>query len=237
MQAIILAGGFGTRLKPLVSDVPKPMAMVAGRPFLCWLLEYMAQQGVKQATLCVHHMAGSIRDYFGNCYASIDLSYSTETTPLGTGGAIRRVLAQCNHSHPVLICNGDSLVELDYRRMMQQYLAMERPLTMAACAVQNCSRYSQLETRDGLIEKFNLLGEEGPGLISAGFYIASPALFKQHTLPDVFSFERDFLVPNVPALKPAVYEGVEYFIDIGVPADYVRAGKEIPPLLQQKLAA
>jgi D-glycero-alpha-D-manno-heptose 1-phosphate guanylyltransferase len=237
MQAIILAGGFGTRLSPVVSDMPKPMAPVAGRPFLCSLFERMAAEGVTEAMLCVHHMHERIRHYFGNRYAGIRLSYAVEETPLGTGGAILQAMRLLAPRHPVFVLNGDSYVSLDYRRMMQAHLAGGRTMTMAAHLVPDCSRYSALTLADNRIVNFDLLGNKAAGLVSVGFYVASPELFDGTVMPQAFSFERDFLAVNVPAIKPAAYAGVDYFIDIGVPEDYARSQAEIPAFAQASVAA
>lgn len=237
MQAIILAGGFGTRLQAAVPDVPKPMAPVAGRPFLGWLLEYMAGQGVTRAVLCVHHQAASIMRYFGARYAGIALHYSIEERPLGTGGAIRYALHALDSGQPVLVLNGDSLVELDYRRMLARHRKQRRRLTMAATVVPDASRYSALDVKQGIIRRFAVVGDAAPAAVSVGFYVASPELFDGFSLPTAFSFERDFLARHVPRIEPAVYAPVHYFIDIGVPTDYIRAQHEIPGRRDVSIAA
>ncbi|MFO0388840.1 MAG: nucleotidyltransferase family protein [Alphaproteobacteria bacterium] len=230
MQAIILAGGFGTRLKSVTGDVPKPMAMVAGRPFLCWLLEYMAGQGVIKAVLSLHHKADEIHTYFGHRFAGIDLLYSIESKPLGTGGAIRLAMEKLNPKDPVFVLNGDSLVQLNYQSMMQHHIKLRRLATLATFEVVDCSRYSQLHTRSGIVCQYDTLGQAEAGLISAGFYVLSPDVFAGHALKESFSFEREFLHPQTPVILPAYYDGVGYFIDIGVPHDYARAQTEIPEM-------
>ncbi|MGE0754590.1 MAG: nucleotidyltransferase family protein [Alphaproteobacteria bacterium] len=237
MQAIILAGGFGTRLRSAIGDVPKPMAPVAGRPFLRWLLEYMAQQGIRQATLCLHHMPHMIQRTLGSHYAGIRLSYIIEQSPLGTGGAIKNALAQMNTSKPVFVLNGDSLVQLNYMQMLQNHYRMQRPLTIATQTMPDCSRYSLLELEQGHVHSYKTRGTKAPGIISNGFYIVEPDVFDGAELPAAFSFEADFLAPYVPTIRPANYNGAGYFIDIGVPDDYARAQAEIPALLGNRQAA
>ncbi len=237
MQAIVLAGGFGTRLKSVTGDVPKPMASVAGRPFLCWLLEYMAGQGVTRAVLSLHHMAGSIYSYFGHSFAGIDLIYSIEPKPLGTGGAIQLALSKLDMAEPVFALNGDSLVQLDYRHMIKLHRQQKRCATLATFTAPDCSRYSQLHARAGHIYQYDTLGKPEEGLISAGFYVLSPDIFTGFRFPEAFSLERDFLNPYTPALLPAYYNAVEYFIDIGVPHDFARAQTEIPRMLAARCAA
>ena len=237
MQAIILAGGFGTRLASVVDSVPKPLAPVAGKPFLSWLLRYMRRQGVTEAVLCVHHQADTVMRHFGSSHAGITLHYSIEEKPLGTGGAIRHALYALNPDKPVFVLNGDSLVELDYRRMYAQHLFQPSRLTLAVAHASDCSRYSQLTLRDGQVTRYATLGDASAGQISVGFYVASPDLFDGFTLPETFSFERDFLSAHTPSLLPAAYEDVHYFIDIGVPKDYIRAQEEIPERMDIRLAA
>ncbi|MDE3017293.1 MAG: NTP transferase domain-containing protein [Pseudomonadota bacterium] len=227
MQAIILAGGFGTRL-PLDGGMPKPMAPVAGRPFLHWLLDFLLSQGVTEAVLCLHHRHEIIREYFGETFDGMRLRYYIEEQARGTGGAIAAALAQLAPREPVLALNGDSLVQLDYRAMLAAHARAGRRITMAAHRVEDCGRASKLTVHNGEVLRFELLGGAGGGIISAGFYVLSPDVFDGFTLPDVFSFERDFLSPHVPSLLPAAYEAVEYFIDIGTPEDYARAQTEVP---------
>ncbi len=237
MQAIILAGGFGTRLQSVVSDTPKPMAPVAGRPFLSRLLEYMAGQGVTEAMLCVHHMHERIRDYIGVRHAGIRIHYSIEEQPLGTGGAIRRAMQLLASDNPAFVLNGDSLVALDYRRMMAAHSANAARLTMAAQNVSDCSRYSRLTLAREHIVRFDVLGGKNPGCASVGFYIASPELFDGVAMPQTFSFERDFLNVHAPRIEPLAYRDVDYFIDIGIPADYLRAQTELPAFQMETIAA
>lgn len=237
MQAIILAGGFGTRLKSEVGNVPKPMAPMAGRPFLCWLLEYMAGQGVRKTVLSLHYQAETIRAYFGNHYAGITLAYTMEETPLGTGGAICNALALLDRNKPIFALNGDSLVVVNYLDMLQTHYRRQRPLTIATREMPDCRRYSLLGIKNGQVQSYAALGTAAPGIISTGFYIVWPSLFDAYDMSPAFSFEQDFLAPLVPVLKPASHTLEGYFIDIGVPQDYARAQSEIPALLNKVLAA
>ena len=108
-SAIILAGGFGTRLQSLVSDVPKPMASVGGRPFLAYLLDYLINQGIARVILALGYKHQAIIDYFGKRYRSLDLTYLIEESPLGTGGALQKALAVTDEG-PILALNGDTFL-------------------------------------------------------------------------------------------------------------------------------
>lgn len=237
MHAIILAGGFGTRLRHVVADVPKPMAPVAGKPFLVWQMEYLAAQGVTSATLSVHHQWEKIRDYFAANPAPFPIAFAVEKTSLGTGGAMVFALEHDNsspHLNPppagegIIILNGDTFVRLDLRAMMAQHRAGGASLTMALRQVADSSRYGRVKVQNGIITAFQqgLPGETG--LINAGVYIVSPRLFAGRALPPAFSFERDFVPPYLDELRPQAFIASDYFIDIGIPDDYARACRELP---------
>lgn len=247
MQAIILAGGFGTRLKSVIGEATKPMALVNGRPFLAWLLDYMAGQGVREVLLCLHHKPEQIVRCFGNHHAGMALRYLVEEEPLGTGGALVNAMRELKPNKPVFALNGDSLVMVNYWRMMRNHIASGRPISIATTRMHDCRRYSQLNIQNDLITRYELYGDQQEGDISVGFYVLSPEVFEGMYSPPArnddysgfaessFSFERDFLAPNMLELRPAAYGQVDYFIDIGVPEDYARSQKEIATMLQGKI--
>ena len=232
MQAIILAGGLGTRLQSIVSHVPKPMAMVGDEPFLAALLRYMHMQGVSKVVFALHHQAQVIRAHFGHRFAGLDIDYSIETMPLGTGGAIQKALSMLATNSPVFVANGDSLVMLNYREMLEKHIALGAPLSIASVQMPVTNRYSKLTIHNERITHYDVLGDEQAGAISTGFYVMQPDVFSPFSMPEAFSFERDFLGVHTPALRPAAFEHVEYFIDIGIPADYQRAQAEVPKMLK-----
>lgn len=229
MKAIILAGGFGTRLKTVVPDLPKPMAPIAGRPFLAYLIDYLSAQGITHFILSVHHLADKICDYFKTSYANIEYVYENE--PLGTGGAIHHVLSQVEDPQPIFILNGDTFVTLKYRQWYAKHLKQSSPISMALTYVENCERYGSVVVEDECIIAFNEKQHQGEGYINAGVYLLNPNLFSAYNMPAKFSFEHDFLLPNIKALKPYPYLTQGEFIDIGIPSDYERAQVMIPPLL------
>lgn len=237
MQAIILAGGLGTRLQSELSGMPKAMANVAGAPFLAWLLEYAAGQGVSEVVLAVGHKAEAIQNYFGLRFAGINIQYSVEKEQLGTGGALAQALTLANPHAPCLVMNGDSLVMLDYAKMLRAHVASDKVITLATRHMPTTERYSKLTLKNDMITNYALLGDANAGEVSVGFYVVNPELFSDYDLPKSFSFERDFLSLQTPQLLPAAYNEVKYFIDIGVPVDYARAQSEIPSRLALKVAA
>lgn len=230
MLAIILAGGFGTRLRPAVADVPKPLAPVGERPFLYHLIEYLASCGIREAVLCAHYQHEKISAHFREEGLTIPVRMLSESTPRGTGGAIARALKLLRPSAPVLALNGDCFLQGDYRAMLARHHALGVKLTLALRRVENCSRYGQVEVSGGKIACFRTQGEATPGLISAGAYILNPDIFEGFDFPAAFSIEHDFFAPYAASLGAGAFLTDGYFIDIGVPEDYARACTEIPAL-------
>lgn len=222
LQAIILAGGLGTRLRSVVPDLPKPMAPVAGRPFLAHVLDALTEAGFEAAVLAVGYRYEAIREHFGGAYRGLVLRYSVEASPLGTGGAIRLALDQAG-ADPVFVLNGDTWLDLDYRAMLAAHRAADARLSVAACEVPDVARYGRLEVESDRIVGFREKGESGPGLINAGTYLISAELIRRIPTGRPHSFEQELLMPLVSEIRPLAYVTRGLFIDIGVPEDYARA--------------
>ncbi len=225
MRAIVLAGGLGTRLRPVVADVPKPLAPVAGRPFLSILLDRLEAGGVDEAVLAVGHRREAIIDRFGERHGGIRLRYAIETAPLGTGGGLRNAAGMVAPG-PVLVVNGDTLLDIDHAAVMRAHRDGGRGLTMVLRRVADAGRYGRVVVGAGRVVAFAAAGGGGPGLINSGVYVLDPAILDDAP-PGPFSFEKDFLEPRIAALKPLAVETDGYFIDIGVPEDYRRAQTEL----------
>lgn len=223
MQAIILAGGFGTRLRSVLPDLPKPMAPIHDKPFLAHLLTYLKSQGITQVILPVHYMAEKIMAYFQSQYAGISIHFIQEDKPLGTGGAILNALTAYHAANPVFVINGDTFVKLDYQAMYEQHVHAKANMSMAVRHVDDASRYGKVLTQDKSIVGFKEKGEQGPGFINAGVYLIQPDLLAQYDLPQQFSFEQDFLLAHLEAINAQAFIANDYFIDIGIPEDYARA--------------
>ncbi len=228
MQAIVLAGGFGTRLRHVVPDLPKPLAPVAGRPFLAILLEQLCGEGFESAVLSVGYRHEAIRNAFGDGFDRLALSYVVEDRPLGTGGAIRLAARACSGAD-VFVLNGDSYVELDFARMQAGHRQKQSRLTVCAITVADASRYGRVLVEDSLIAGFAEKGVGGPGMINAGVYLMRRDLLENLGLPAVFSFEQDVLAARLPELRPRIHPTRGRFIDIGVPEDYARAQAMFAP--------
>jgi len=228
MQAIVLAGGLGTRLRSVVADLPKPMAPVAGRPFLAWILDRLAQAGFGRVVLAVGYRHEIIEQHFGAAYRGIDLHYSVEAQPLGTGGALR-LAADHVDRWPVFVLNGDTFLELDYRSMLDAHLKGSEQMSLAVCEVPDAGRYGALEVQDDHVRGFLEKGRSGPGVINGGTYLLSQDVLEQIPRDFPFSFEQQLLVPEVGAIRPAAFVTDGLFIDIGVPEDYARAQRLFAP--------
>lgn len=222
MEAIVLAGGFGTRLRQVVADLPKPLAPVAGRPFLAIVLEQLRAQGFTEAMLAVGYRHEAIRGAFGERFGALRLSYSVEDKPLGTGGAIQLAARACS-GHDVFVLNGDSFAELDFAAMRAAHHRAAARLTVSAVEVADASRYGRLLVEDSRLVGFAEKGSAGPGLINAGVYLMRRDLLETLGLPEAFSFELDVLAARLQELRPWVHRASGRFIDIGVPEDYARA--------------
>ena len=233
MHAIILAGGFGTRLRSVISDVPKPLAPIGNKPFLAWLVELLAKKGFTHVTLSVHHEWEKIQDYFDAHPAPLAISYAIEDEPLGTGGAIVYSLKQSKTKAPVFVLNGDSFTKVDYNVLYAHHCASQAGLTLTLREVADSGRYGRVMTEEGIITSF-APGIKGiSGMINAGIYVLNPDLFDAYSLPKAFSFEQDFLPLHLNTLKPRSFTAEGYFIDIGIPEDYARACKELPEMIKE----
>ena len=221
MEAIVLAGGFGTRLRKVVSDLPKPMAPVAGRPFLEILLKSLEDKGFCHVVLSLGYMADVVVSHFGEHFGGIELSYEIEEEPLGTGGAIRQALAHCKEDH-VFVFNGDTFLDLEVDEVELKWQQKRTPI-IVACNVGDASRYGRLDIKNGHVVGFSEKGVLGGGLVNAGCYVLPIDIFENTYTEKKFSFETDYLV-DASILKSFIYfESKAQFIDIGVPEDYLRA--------------
>jgi len=228
MQAVVLAGGLGTRLRSVVADLPKPMAPVAGRPFLAWILDRLVQAGFERTVLAVGYRHEAIERHFGHAYRGMVLDYAVEAQPLGTGGAIR-LAAERIGERPVFVLNGDTFLDLDYRAMLDAHLRGRERMSLAVCRIDDAGRYGALEIRDGHVLGFLEKGRAGPGVINAGTYLLSQDVLERMPRELPFSFEQQLLVPEVGAIRPAAFQTDGLFIDIGVPEDYARAQQLFGP--------
>ena len=204
MEAIVLAGGFGTRLRRVVSNVPKPMAPIddAGTPFLAVLLRKIAKEGINKIILSTGYMHEIIEQYFGDSFANMSIIYSNESSPLGTGGAVKEALSLCSEDN-VFVLNGDTYFDVD---------------------LHNFDRYGNILIDGDNVTAFQEKKYCKRGFINGGIYCLSKKESK--IMPEgKFSFEKDFMEKQLPFIKAKVWNSRGIFIDIGIPSDYEHSRK------------
>lgn len=223
MEAIVLAGGFGTRLREIVSDVPKPMAPIAGTPFLEILLQSLAKKGFERIVLSLGYMAEKISNHFGDEFAGMQIAYAIEDNPLGTGGAIRLAMEHCLADH-FFVFNGDTFLDLEVHAVEAIWKEKKIPIIVGR-EVDDTSRYGRLIVASEMVRGFSEKGLSGRGIINAGCYILPRYILDSWPVNTPFSLESDYLAHAVTSESIAFYETKGTFIDIGVPEDFFRAQK------------
>lgn len=227
--AIILAGGFGTRLQTLVNDVPKPMAVVNGEPFLNHLLNYLKHYGIKKVIFSVGYLADKIQNHYFHKFNGLEIDYVLEKNPMGTGGGIRLAIEHCNEKE-VLVLNGDSFFNIDLNDFYAKHQSSNSDFSLALRTVENASRYGNIETdaEQRIVSFKEKSSVPKAGKINAGIYILNTALYLQNTEDELnFSIEKDFFEKNLHTLHIKGFEYEGYFIDIGIPEDYLKAQDDL----------
>lgn len=229
MEVIILAGGLGTRLRSVVSEVPKCMAPVAGKPFLWYLLKYLAPYNVNRVILSVGYLREVIFKWIDENKAEFpfDIDYAIEEEPLGTGGGIKLALSKAKEE-TAFILHGDTFFDVDLNAMQKQHGLSKKAITLALKPLQNFDRYGTVvfNTTSSTITAFNEKKHCESGLINGGVYLVSTKANIFEGLPTKFSFETAVLEKQClnGNIDGVVQDG--YFIDIGIPEDYRKADSE-----------
>ena len=222
MQFVVLAGGLGTRLKGTIPEgVPKPMALVSGRPFLERILDIAMDAGSHEVILLLGHQSSIIIEHFGSVYRGLPMRYVVEETPLGTGGAIRNSIDAL--AERFILLNGDSYAEVDFRALMKHL--DNGPLAMTLTPVPDAGRFGTVVVENNRAIRFLEKGVRGPGLINAGIYACARELVASLPPGRPSSFEVDVLEAQLPELRPGFELTTSAFFDIGVPADYAEANE------------
>lgn len=225
-EAIILAGGLGTRLSAVVKDLPKPMAPINTRPFLAYLLDYLESFGINRVILSVGYKHEAITDYFATQYKSIELVYAVENEPLGTGGGIANALKYAQ-SEEAFLLNGDTFFNVNLNDLAQFHAENKAELSLSLKPMSDFDRYGSVITTNGRITNFAEKQFLKEGLINGGVYLLNKTLLLNNDLPLKFSFENDILEKLVASHSFYGKAFTNYFIDIGVPDDYKRAQEEL----------
>lgn len=228
-EALILAGGLGTRLRSVVEDLPKAMAPVAGKPFLHFVIHHLQLQGIRRFIFSLGYKHEIIEEYLEKELAHLDYSIALESEPLGTGGGI---LLGCQMaSEPnILICNGDTLFRLDVAALASFHLQHQSECTLALKPMNHFDRYGVVETdATGRVTSFQEKKPVASGAINGGVYALQLDAFLRHHFSEKFSFEKDYLEANVsnPDVKIFGMKQNAYFIDIGIPEDFAKANIEL----------
>ena len=229
MEIIILAGGLGTRLRSVVSEVPKCMAPVAGKPFLWYLLKYLARYDVSKVVLSVGYLReviykwiDEVRDDF-----SFGFDYAVEEEPLGTGGGIKLALSK-TLADDVLVLNGDTYFNVYLKVFYEEHHSHSAAVSLALKPMAVFDRYGAVEVDENcVIKAFHEKQYCKAGLINGGVYLINKHKSDYEVLPAKFSFEKEVLELGVQNRNIYGFDFDDYFIDIGIPEDYATANKEL----------
>jgi D-glycero-alpha-D-manno-heptose 1-phosphate guanylyltransferase len=223
-EAVILAGGLGTRLQTVVADRPKAMALINGKPFLDYQLDYLDRMGVEHVVLSVGYKRELIMGHYGHTYKNIRINYAVEKEPMGTGGGVKLAMQKVEGAS-AFVMNGDTLFRINYHKFLNIHRSKNSKLSIVLREVDDVSRYGCIEIDDdGRITGFTEKGSaSGPGLINGGVYLINKAFFESFHLPGKFSIEKDLFEKYYQQYP---FYGIlcrQYFIDIGIPEDFAKA--------------
>ncbi len=231
--AIVLAGGFGTRLRSVVAEVPKPMAPVCERPFLAFIMDYLVVNHFEKVVLSVGYKGKMIEEYFGTDYRGMQVTYAIETTPLGTGGGILNATKNCS-DEPILVLNGDTFFDVSINGFATFFEKKSADLVFALKPMKAFERYGTVLLDDeNRITQFQEKQYRAEGLINGGAYILRKSIFEKcgFTIGERFSFEADLLEKQVKTMNFYGFVTNSYFIDIGIPEDYAKAQIDFATIL------
>lgn len=226
MQAIILAGGLGTRLRSVLKAIPKPMAPIGDKPFLAFLLAYLKEQGILEVILSVSYKYEVIQEYFKETFCGMRIVYNIEKELLGTGGAIKDSLKFVDSS--VYVLNGDTFFAIALKELQLG----ESKVCIALKSMKHFDRYGAVRVNSaGFVTAFEEKAYCSCGLINGGIYHIRKDIFEGFNLQGNFSFER-FLQENCGLLQINTKVYGDNFIDIGIPSDYELFVKEHKRFIQ-----
>lgn len=224
-EAIILAGGLGTRLRDVVQDRPKCLAMVQGRPFLHYLIQMLEREGIIRFIFSLGYMHGQIEEFLEDNYPSLDYATVVENDPLGTGGAIKNACTIAKEDN-VLICNGDTYFPVPVSELEAFHQSKQSSCTLCLKPQNDFDRYGTVVlNEDKSIKSFEEKKYCKEGLINGGVYMLNVKSFQQISFPEKFSFESDYLQKfekHTPSQRLYGFIQDTFFIDIGIPEDYKR---------------
>lgn len=225
--AIILAGGLGTRLRSVVSELPKCMAPVNGKPFISYVIEAFSKQGITNFIFALGYKSEAIIEHIDEQYFMFNNQYSIEEEPLGTGGAIKLALSKATNDN-VFITNGDTLYNASLQQLSAFHLQNASACTLALKPMENFDRYGVVEIdANNRITSFKEKKQYDAGLINGGLYALNIPSFNKINFTQKFSFEKDYLEAYYKTEAMYGFEANAYFIDIGIPVDFAKAQNEL----------
>jgi len=230
-EAIILAGGLGTRLQGVIKEIPKSMALINGRPFLEYQLSYLEHWRVERVILSVGYKSDVISNYFKNKYKSLEIDYSYEDEPLGTGGGIKKAFEKVK-SEAALVFNGDTFFDVDLEKLNAFRKNNNADILLVLRLVDDVKRFGTItNNKENLITDFcEKNNKSGKGYINGGIYFINKEYFQRFDLPEKFSIEKDFFENFHKSNKFYAFQSSSYFRDIGIPEDYYKAQDEFKKL-------
>jgi NDP-sugar pyrophosphorylase family protein len=224
VPAVLLVGGIGTRLQPVLTGTPKPLAPVGDAPFLQLLVRQLRSQGIRRLVMCTGHLAEQVESEFGDGRKwDVEISYSKESRPLGTAGAVKFAERHLTQDSDFLVMNGDSFLELDFRELVRFHREHDALISMAVRRVPDAARYGtvQLDTDNRVAGFREKMGASVSDMVNGGVYVFKRAIL-QHIPDGAASLEKD-IFPRLLGHGIYALEQQGMFIDIGTPEDYARA--------------
>lgn len=225
IEAIILAGGEGTRLKKVIDDRPKPMAIIGGKPFIEWILLMLRRQGIQRVVICTGYLGETVESYFGDGRnIGMEIAFARDPFPLGTGGAVRNALGKTSSN--LLVLNGDSYLRVNISSLLKTHLARNARVSISLVRVEDSSRYGSVKiNKDGKVLAFL---EKSPrkqsGLISSGIYLFERNVVEEIPEGEMVSLEKKVFPDLIgKGLYGVLCDGP--FIDIGTPESFNKAEK------------
>lgn len=226
-QAIILAGGLGTRLRSSVPDLPKCMAPVAGKPFISYVIDYYLMQGIEKFVFSLGFKHEQVENYLNDKYYTLNMEYVIEEEPLGTGGAVQLACSNTNEKN-VLVLNGDTIYKINLGEVAAIHYKKKAECTLCLKPMLNFDRYGVVEINEHLVvQQFREKKFYEKGTINGGVYALNVPAFLDKKFPPKFSFEKDYLERYYANGKLIGIIQDSYFIDIGIPEDFARAQEEL----------
>jgi len=228
-EAIILAGGLGTRLRSVVQELPKSLAPINEKPFLEYLLDYLINQGITQFIFSVGYKSSHIEQHFGERYKNCSIVYAVEEEPLGTGGGIKFAMEKVEGEH-ALVVNGDTIFLADVKELHNFHTKQNADVSLALKPLKEFDRYGSVEIENDKIVSFKEKQFVKEGVINGGVYLFNKKAFSSFDLPEKFSIEKDFFEKYATELSLGAFVTDQYFLDIGIPEDFEKAQHEFKQL-------